>query len=256
MICKTIKQEKTTLVKRTIFWIGDSTVQDNDDSTYPQTGMGQGLRLFLENHVKLSNHAKNGRSTKSFLDEGRLALVYDQMKIGDLLLIQFGHNDGKEGDLTRFTSPSEYKENLIKMINAARNRHGKPILITPLCRCWFKNDYCLEKGIHGEYPQAMKEVALEMQVPLIDLYNRSRKVLKSLGRRKSLTLFMTLKANEYDNYPEGLDDQTHLKYNGAMLFGNIVVEELIKLNLGYEEWFKGNLLGKYDEILLKVCEEK
>ena len=77
----------------TVYYAGDSTVQTNDIATYPQTGMGQVLSLYLKSEVQVSNHGKNGRSTKSFIAEGRLEPIKARITAGDFLLIQFGHND-------------------------------------------------------------------------------------------------------------------------------------------------------------------
>ncbi|MDE7018469.1 MAG: GDSL family lipase, partial [Lachnospiraceae bacterium] len=97
----------------TIFWAGDSTVQYNGIMTYPQTGIGQVLHLFLKPEVKVENHAKNGRSTKSFIDESRLPAIYDKISEGDFFFIQFGHNDEKKEDPDRYTEPfSDYMVNL------------------------------------------------------------------------------------------------------------------------------------------------
>ena len=97
----------------TIFWAGDSTVQTNNYATYPQTGIGQVFSLFLREGYQVENHAKNGRSTKSFLDEGRLAVIEQRLGEGDFLFIQFGHNDEKSEDPSRYTDPfSSFMENL------------------------------------------------------------------------------------------------------------------------------------------------
>lgn len=82
-----------------IYWAGDSTVQYNSILTYPQTGIGQVFHLFVRPEVRIENHAKNGRSTKSFLDEGRFSVICDRIEEGDFLFIQFGHNDEKSRTL-------------------------------------------------------------------------------------------------------------------------------------------------------------
>ncbi len=88
-----------------LFWAGDSTVKENNFTTYPQTGIGQGMKLFIHKDIKIENHAENGRSTKSFIDESRLAVIYDRIREGDLLFIQFGHNDSKKEDPPVIRSP-------------------------------------------------------------------------------------------------------------------------------------------------------
>ena len=104
-----------------VFWAGDSTVQYNDITTFPQTGIGQVFHLFLKPEVAVENYAKNGRSTKSFIDESRLSVIYDRISEGDFLFIQFGHNDEKKADPERYTEPfGAYMENLEKFVNAAQ----------------------------------------------------------------------------------------------------------------------------------------
>ena len=113
----------------TIFWAGDSTVQYNDILTFPQTGIGQVMNLFLKPEVRVENHAKNGRSTKSFIDESRLTPIYDKITAGDFLFIQFGHNDEKKNDPQRYTDPySDYMVNLEKFVNAETKEHGRFLL--------------------------------------------------------------------------------------------------------------------------------
>ena len=127
-----------------IFWAADSTVQTNDYTTYPQTGIGQVFSLFVKPEYQVSNHAKNGRSTKSFMDEGRLKTIEERIGAGDFLFIQFGHNDEKKEDPTRYTEPfSTYMENLETFIRVAREHSAYPVLITPLeRRClWMRNTW-------------------------------------------------------------------------------------------------------------------
>ena len=121
-----------------IFWAADSTVQTNDFTKYPQTGIGQVFPLFVKNEYQIVNHAKNGRSTKSFMDEGRLKAIEEQIGAGDFLFIQFGHNDEKKEDPTRFTEPfSTYMENLETFIRVARDHSAYPVLIADAS--WMKN---------------------------------------------------------------------------------------------------------------------
>ena len=173
----------------TIFWAGDSTVQFNGILTFPQTGIGQVLSMYLKPEIRVENHAKNGRSTKSFIDQSRLAPIYDRIGEGDFLFIQFGHNDEKEADAERYTDPdTEYRTNLGKFINVARNKKAYPVLITPLERRMFDEDGHLMQSGHLPYVQAMKKTAKELSVPLIDLFTMSRekieKVLISLGEKE------------------------------------------------------------------------
>ena len=124
-----------------IFWAADSTVQTNDYTTYPQTGIGQVFPLFVKPEYQVCNHAKNGRSTKSFMDEGRLKAIEEKIGAGDFLFIQFGHNDEKKEDPTRYTEPfSTYMENLETFIRVAKDHSAYPVLITPLERRCFMDE--------------------------------------------------------------------------------------------------------------------
>lgn len=143
-----------------IFWAADSTVQTNDFTTYPQTGIGQVFPLFVKNEYQIVNHAKNGRSTKSFMDEGRLKAIEEKIGAGDFLFIQFGHNDEKKEDPTRYTEPfSTYMENLETFIRVARDHSAYPVLITPLERRCFMDEKHLGIGAHSDYVAAMKQTA-------------------------------------------------------------------------------------------------
>jgi lysophospholipase L1-like esterase len=214
----------------TIFWAGDSTVQYNDITTYPQTGIGQVLHLFLKPEIKISNHAKNGRSTKSFIDEGRLAAIEQQIGEGDFLFIQFGHNDEKINDSSRYTAPfSSYVENLEKFIRVARDKKANPVLITPLERRCFLDGDQLGIGEHSDYVAAMKQTAGEHSVPLIDLYSMSRSELRRAGAQKSTNWYMHLPAGVYPSHPQGLTDNTHLKHEGAVVYAGCIARGLKEL---------------------------
>ena len=220
----------------TIFWAGDSTVQYNDITTYPQTGIGQIFHLFLKPEVKVENHAKNGRSTKSFIDESRLTPIYERITEGDFLFIQFGHNDEKKQDPTRYTEPfSEYMDNLEKFVNLAREKKAWPVLITPLERRCFVEGNQLGLGEHSDYVAAMKQTAEKLKVPLIDLYSMSRTELRKAGAEKTKKWYMHLQEGVYPSHMEGLTDNTHLKYEGAVVYGGCIARGLKELGGIYKD---------------------
>lgn len=220
----------------TIFWAGDSTVQYNSILTYPQTGIGQVFHLFLKPEVKVENHAKNGRSTKSFIDESRLVPIYDRISEGDFLFIQFGHNDEKIEDPDRYTEPfSDYMVNLEKFVNVARNKKAWPVLIAPLERRCFVDETHLGPGNHGDYVAAMKQTAEKLNVPFIDLYSMSRAELEKAGAEKTKEWYMHLPVGVYPYHMEGLEDNTHLKYAGAVVFGGCIARGLKELGGIYSD---------------------
>lgn len=211
----------------TIFWAGDSTVQTNDYTTYPQCGIGQVFSLFIKEGYHIENHARNGRSTKSFIDEGRLQQIEERINPGDFLFIQFGHNDEKKEDPTRYTEPfGSYIENLERFIHVAREHGAYPVLITPLERRRFDETGKLEPSLHTDYVAGMKEAAKSNQVPLVDLCSRSREVLSQTGEKESRRWYMFFPEGSYAEHPEESRDNTHLRYEGAVLYGRLIAREL------------------------------
>jgi lysophospholipase L1-like esterase len=205
----------------TVHYIGDSTVARNNIHSYPQTGMSQALSLYLKESVTVRSYAKNGRSTKSFLDEGRFGPVEAAMEPGDFLFIQFGHNDEKD-DPARHTDPeTTFRENLKLFIRTARERGAKPVLLTPIARRLFDEAGNFRPGSHGAYPDAMRALAIDEDVPLIDLTEMTERFLPQLGDEPSKPLFM---------WPK---DNTHLKPEGAVKMAGFVAEGLQALGGEY-----------------------
>ncbi len=224
----------------TIFWAADSTVQTNHFSTYPQTGIGQVFPLFIKDEYRVENHAKNGRSTKSFIDEGRLEAIKERIGEGDFLFIQFGHNDEKKDDPARYTEPfSSYMKNLETFIAVARENGAHPVLITPLERRWFDEDGRLRAGQHGDYVAAMKQTAENCNVPLVDLYSMSRAALEKAGEVSSRRWYMYFPAGEYASHPEESLDNTHLRYDGAVNYAGMIAKGLKELGGIYAEMLLG-----------------
>lgn len=227
-----------------IIWAGDSTVKQNNFTTYPQTGIGQGMGLYLKKEILIQNHAENGRSTKSFIEEKRLEAIENSIAEGDFLFIQFGHNDSKIEDPTRYAQAfGDYQKNLEVFIQVAKDKKAHPVCITPLTRRWFIDEKTLESDIQGDYPDAMKALAKKMDVPCIDLYQKSREYLETIGKKDSQKYFMNFGAGLYENYPEGLEDNTHLRYDGAVVFARLIAIGLKDLGGIYE-----NLLIEEDFI--------
>ncbi len=223
-------------MKPTIYWAGDSTVKQNDITSYPQTGIGQGFSLYIKKGIFIDNRAENGRSTKSFMDEGILDTIAADIKKGDFLFIQFGHNDEKP-DEERHTDPfGSYQENLKTYIKTATDKGAYPVLITSLYRRLFMEDEkTLVPDTHGDYPEAMLAVGKECNVPVIDLCTLSKELIEKSGPEQSKRWFMHLPAGKYPNYPEGKKDNSHLTYEGCVVFSGLIATELRKLGSVYEE---------------------
>lgn len=221
-----------------IFWAGDSTVKYNRIDTYPQTGIGQVLGLYLKPEVQVYDMAENGRSTKSFIAEGRLAAIEKELKPGDFFFIQFGHNDEKAKDSLRYTKAwGSFQDNLRLYIQAARGHGAYPVLLSPIERRSFDERGNFRAGTHGQYPLAMYQVAQEEQVAFIDMTKKTGKLLTREGKERSLRFFMHLKPGEFpgSRYEQGVEDDTHLRYEGAVRMAGLVVEGLLELGGIYKE---------------------
>ena len=204
-----------------IFYIGDRTVQLNKIDTYPQTGMSQVLHLHMGDHVQVRPHGKNGRSSKSFLDEGLFEPVRQGMGPGDFLLIQFGHNDEKP-DALRHTDPfGSYQEHLMVYIRAARDAGAYPVLVTPIARRLFDDAGYFLPGSHGDYPEGARALGDREGVPVADLTALSEAMLQELGDEASKSLCV---------WPV---DNTHLKYDGAVRMTGLLARELERFGPPY-----------------------
>lgn len=218
-----------------VFLAGDSTVSSYDSSAAPRAGWGQVISQLFDDRITVVNRASSGRSSKSFIDEGKLSAIINQIDQGDYLFIQFGHNDAKQEDETRYTDPeSSFKSCLRQYIMAARNKKAIPVLITPVERRRFDPYSGLTEDSHGLYPQAIKELAEEMHVPVIDLTARSKTFFNEIGEEGTKRVFLCLEPGESANYAEGLEDNTHFQEKGAVAIAKLVVEGIIEAKLPLE----------------------
>lgn len=219
-----------------IFMIGDSTMATKKPEVFPETGWGQVLSQYFNDKVIIENHAVNGRSSKSFLDEGLWQVVLDSLKEGDYVFIQFGHNDQKINSPKRYTAPyGEYTKNLLKYVRETRNKGAKPILFTSIVRRKFDETGKLI-DTHGDYPKAMKKMARKTKVPLIDMQKMTAELVQSLGAEKSKELYLWTEPNE--QFPKGRQDDTHLCTEGAMQIAKLAVDALVKKGTVFEKYIK------------------
>jgi len=211
----------------TVWTIGDSTMANKKAEVAPETGWCQVFHEFVTENVEVRNRAVNGRSTKSFINEGRWISILDSLKAGDYVFIQFGHNDEKFQDSTRFTDPfTSYKKNLERFVREAREKGATPILFTSIVRRKFENG--LLKDTHGDYPVATRLVASQMNVPLIDLQLLTAGAVTAIGEEPSKQIYMWTQPNA--KFPEGRKDDTHLSIEGAHLVAKLAVQQLIMLD--------------------------
>nr|WSW69927.1 rhamnogalacturonan acetylesterase [Streptomyces sp. NBC_00995] len=212
---------------RTLHIAGDSTAAQKYADAAPETGWGMALPFFLGRTLSVANHAMNGRSSKSFIDEGRLAALLEGVREGDLLLIQFGHNDEKTTDPARGTDPyTTYQDYLRQYVRGARSRGVRPVLLTPVERRRFADDGTA-KSSHGEYPAAMRALAAEERVPLLDLQALTLARWQELGPDGTLEYFNWLEPGQWPNYPDGRQDNTHFRPRGAIEAARLVARALV-----------------------------
>lgn len=217
----------------TIYTIGDSTMSDKTPEVYPETGWCQVLADYLDESVRVENHARNGRSSKSFIDEGRWQAVRDSLEPGDVVFIQFGHNDEKEYDSTRYTTPcGSYMANLERFVNESSEKGASPILFTSIVRRKFGEDGLLV-NTHGDYPEALRSLASRLDVPMIDLEKLTGEWVNFLGDEASKEMYLWILPCE--NYPEGREDDTHLSEKGARSIAQLALGECISQNVPFAD---------------------
>ncbi len=215
--------------KKIKIWLcGDSTIAIKQTTAFPETGWGMPFVYFWDSTVQVNNLAKNGRSTKSFINEQLWQQVLDGAEEGDYVFIQFGHND-EVPEKKSYTNPEDFKSNLSKFVREARALKAIPILFTPVSRRQFDSTgIALEN--HKAYDELVKEVAINEKVLFIDLDTKSRELYQAFGKEKSTLLFLQLQPGEHPNYPEGKIDNTHFSELGARLIAQLVLKEIKALN--------------------------
>lgn len=215
----------------TLFLAGDSTMADKPDLALPERGWGQLFRALVRPQMRLENLAVNGRSTKSFRDEGRWDALLESLSPGDWVVIQFGHNDEKNQDPARFTEPDgEYRSNLERFVRETRARGGHPVLATPVVRRRFDEAGAFQDS-HGDYPRVVREVAAEEGVPLLEMEDRTRELETRFGDEGSRALHLHFEPGEHLQLPAGRHDDTHYSELGARLVAELAAREMARLHL-------------------------
>ncbi len=236
----------------TVFMIGDSTMANKPlDKENQERGWGQMLPMYLTGPVKVDNHAVNGRSSKSFIDEGRWDKVLEKLRPGDYVIIQFGHNDEKP-KADRHTDPgSTFDDNLRKFVNESRGKGATPILMNSIVRRNFpttdgkaasgiddiakslqtdKKEFATEGetlvDTHGEYIVAPRNVATELAVFFIDMNTATHELVQGLGAERSKALFMWIPENTYEFCPKGNVVNTDLYIKGATIVAGLAVDRM------------------------------
>ncbi|MCH1625451.1 rhamnogalacturonan acetylesterase [Ferdinandcohnia quinoae] len=219
-----------------IFIAGDSTVEDVPSEKGNTQGWGQQLPSFFSENVKIINEAKGGRSSKSFIDEGRLQNILSEIQKDDFLFIQFGHNDQKIEDPARGTDPyTTYQEYLTQYVVGVREKEAIPIFITSVNRRKFDEEGRFVNGL-GDYPDAMRQLAFTLNVPLLDLCEKSKELYERLGVEQTKQLFAWY---ELEN-PDTSSDNTHFGRYGAREIAKLVIEGIKELQLPFAEFIVEN----------------
>ncbi len=209
----------------TVYLAGDSTCANKTPDKRPETGWGEMLQPYFDPaKVKIDNRAQNGRSTKTFISEGRWQAIIDALKKGDWVFVQFGHNDESKEKGERYTPPDDFRANLIRFVKDVRAKKANIVLLTPVMRRKFDAQGTFVDQHPTEYPEAFRSVAKEFKAPLIDMHRKTEALLKKYGPEPSRTLFLQLKPGEDPNYPNGVEDNTHFRPAGAEEMAKLVVE--------------------------------
>lgn len=234
VINDTYSNEPVVVANPTVYLAGDSTVQTYAASKQPQAGWGQMIDRYLDENVTISNQAIGGRSSRSFIEQGRLDTILNQIQSGDYLMIQFGHNDA-DTKPERYTPVPDYKIYLKQYIDGALAHGATPILVTPVGR----RDYNTTTGKFNisfpNYVAAMKEVAQETNTKLLDLSTRSVAYYDSVGVEDTKKVFLHVPAGVYPNFPDGVVDNTHFQEYGAIQIARLVAEGIADLQLPLSE---------------------
>jgi len=228
-----------------IYMAGDSTMCNyNPAKQYPQQGWGQALALYMKDSSKLHNWAVGGRSAKSFKAEGRWQKIVDSLKPGDWVVVAFGHNDANKAKKERYSSPDDYKAIMRSFVEDVRAKGASPVLATsiPHSGGFSEKDGVMRvrggaAGI-GPYVAKTRELAAEMDVPLLDLNRFAVDTLQKLGLEKANALYMRIKPGEYKRLPEGLKDGCHTRDTGAYFYSSAAVQMAREQKLKICELFK------------------
>jgi lysophospholipase L1-like esterase len=219
-----------------VYLAGDSTVMTYGSNRYPQQGWGGRIPDMFPG-VVFSNRAIGGRSSKSFIDEGRLAAILSVIKPGDYLFIQFGHNDGYSDPALHTDPYTTYKFYLAMYVDLARQYGAMPVLVTPMGKRHYDSSGAFLNDF-ADRAAAMKQLATEKGVPLIDLNAKSIGFYNGIGTAATTSVFLLLAAGQYPNFPNGVWDSIHFQEYGAAQLARLVVQGIDENRLGLR-WLIG-----------------
>lgn len=221
----------------TVFLCGNSTVVDQDEE--PWASWGQMIPYFFTDKIAFANYAESGESANSFIAAGRLKKIVSQMKEGDYLFVEFGHNDQKQKGPGKGAYYS-FMSNLKIFVDEAQSRGVQPVLVTPTQRRSFDSVGKI-KDTHENYPEAMKWLVQKENIPLIDLHAMTRTLYEALGVENSKNAFVHYPANTFPKQTKALEDNTHFNTYGAFLVAKCVVKGIKALDLPLKNELKSDI---------------
>jgi lysophospholipase L1-like esterase len=225
-----------------VYLVGDSTMSIKEVKAYPETGWGMPFTAFFDETVTVDNRAQNGRSTKTFIAENRWQPVASELREGDYVFIQFGHND-EVPTKRSYTTEADFTANLKRFVSDTRSRKGLPVLLTPVARRKFDDVGKIEET-HAAYAELVRAVARDTNTPLIDLDRSSQTLLQQFGVENSKLLFNHLAPGEHPNYPDGREDNTHFNELGARRMAELVLADIRALKLGLVDHLRQGAVKK------------
>ena len=234
-----------------IYMAGDSTMQTYRGNYAPQQGWGQRMQELVKDGVKVNNRSIGGRSTKSFKAEGRWASLIREVKKGDFVIIQFGHNDGTKDKPERYADPrTEYKDNMKQFVEDVRKAGGIPVIATSIPFGIYLEDGSLKPaGFLAPYLESAREVAAETKCDLVDLYAYADRELNAAGEKKGTMLYLVLNPGDYPNFPQGKSDRCHINFRGALFYAKAFAHLAKENKLPIAELFKVSELSPMDAAL-------
>lgn len=218
----------------TVFLCGNSTVVDQDNE--PWGSWGQMIPRFFTEKVAVANYAESGESANTFLAAHRFDKALTQMRKGDYVFVEFGHNDQKQKGKGKGPWTSFY-DSLKEYIVKTREKGATIVFVTPTQRRSFGDDGKI-KDTHGEYPAAMRKLAEEEGVPVIELNEMTRTLYETLGVEESRRAFVQYPANTFPGQTKALEDNTHFNPYGAYQIAKCILQGIKDKKLGLARYIK------------------
>ena len=240
-----------SLAAADIHMAGDSTMMTYRGKDAPQQGWGQRMQELVKDGVTVKNRSIGGRSTKNFKAEGRWGNLLREVKKGDFVIIQFGHNDGTKNKPERYADPkTEYKENMKGFVEDVRRAGGIPVIATSIpFGIYLENGSLKPAGFLDPYLKSAREVAAETKCDLVDLYAYADRELNAAGEKNGTRLYLVLNPGDYPNFPEGKSDRCHINFRGALFYAKAFALLAKQNKLPIAELFKESDVSPMDAAL-------